>query len=47
VTGVLLLIVILFFPGGILGSIINSDKISGAKLWSRISSIGEWVKKSR
>ncbi|MCX6005885.1 MAG: branched-chain amino acid ABC transporter permease [Chloroflexi bacterium] len=47
VTGVLLLIVILFFPGGILGTIINSEKISGARLWSRISSIGTWVKKSR
>jgi branched-chain amino acid transport system permease protein len=47
VTGVLLLIVILFFPGGILGTIKNSEKLSGAGLRSRISSIGTWIKKGK
>ena len=47
VTGVLLLIVILFFPGGILGTIRNSERLSGAALRSRISSMWAWASKSK
>jgi branched-chain amino acid transport system permease protein len=47
VTGVLLLVVILFFPGGILGTIKNSEKLSGAGLRGRLSSMWAWATKSR
>ena len=47
VTGVLLLLVILFFPGGILGSIINSRKRSRARWWDRINNVLASVKKTR
>jgi branched-chain amino acid transport system permease protein len=46
VTGVLLLVIILFFPGGILGSLLNSERLRGAGFQDRIRKIGTWLKKS-
>jgi branched-chain amino acid transport system permease protein len=46
VTGILLLIVILFFPGGILGSIMDPRKIKFTGLQSRINNILTWIKRT-
>ena len=47
VTGVLLLVVILFFQGGILGTIVNATKSNGKNNGQGIHSIRSWLKRGK
>lgn len=43
ITGLLLLIIILFFPGGILGTIKNPPEFNLRKIGERMAIIGNWI----
>jgi branched-chain amino acid transport system permease protein len=47
ITGALLLVVILFFPGGMLGSIVNADAFKWNNIVQRFNKIRSWIVRAR
>jgi hypothetical protein len=47
ITGMLVLIIVLFFPGGILGSITKLPHVGRASLSKRLNEIENWLSNMR
>jgi len=47
ITGLLVLIIVLFFPGGILGSIVHFPRLKIATVSQRLRTIGDWISTNR